>query len=170
MFRAIDKPICFFEDVSRRELRKIWEFAATLNCPVVGNEDNWGETADECTKWLNDNLVEKGSRFVWWNDDYYLAPTDWLFSEDRKFKVDGVLCLSNSGGIELDLNRSNDGGFYRLAYGQEVPDVPIEVEFEYRENPDLDETENEENGPFACFVVGEGENETVYFLSDFARI
>ena len=169
MFKATDKPTRFFEDLRRSELNKIWEFAQTLGCTVPANPENWGECADLCTTWLNENVCEKGSRFVWWNDDYFLAPIEWLFSEDRLFEAKGVMCLSNTGGIEIDFDRSNDTVFYRFAYGQEVPDVVTEAQIDYQQNPDLDETENDENGPFACFVVGEGENETIYFLSDFVR-
>lgn len=37
----------------------------------------------------------------------------------QEFKVHGVIGISNTGGIEVMLNRSNDGVYYRFTCGEE---------------------------------------------------
>lgn len=93
------------------------------------------------------------------------------FCNDQ-FKPHGAAHLTNTGGIEIEFSRDADGLRYRFNYGQDLDKEPIiEAEIVYRENPDLDGSDDDEGqGDYPCFIVGEGENETVYFLADFMRV
>lgn len=89
-----------------------------------------------------------------------------------QFTPHGATHLTNTGGIEIELSRDGEAVRYRYNYGQDlVKEEIVEAEIVYRENPDLDGTTDDEGqGGYPCFVVGEGENETVYFLADFMRV
>lgn len=74
------------------------------------------------------------------------------------------ITLSNCGGIELMLNRSNDGLFYRYNYGQDLNTTEIfEAEIVY-----INE-ENNEDVSEAGFYHGEDES-IFYSLNEAMKI
>lgn len=82
-----------------------------------------------------------------------------------EFKPHAFIALSNHGGIEIMLNRSNDGVYYRFNYGQDNLDQEeiFEAEIDYF---DLDE-----NGNIIDPVAGFRHNgEDIYFLNEAMRI
>jgi hypothetical protein len=86
-----------------------------------------------------------------------------------EFTPMGVMCLTNFGGIEIELSHCGDGVRYRFNYGD--LSEPVEAEIEYLPNPDYTGTENDtendkEDGLYAAFMV----NDTAYFLGDFMAI
>lgn len=56
--------------------------------------------------------------------------------EPNEFKPHATITLSNSGGIEIMLNRSQDGVYYRFNYGQdnlqdeEILEAPIDYDMD----------------------------------------
>ena len=52
---------------------------------------------------------------------------------NSEFVVHAYITTSNCGGIEIMLNRSNDGAYYRFNYGQDdlENEVIYEAEIEY---------------------------------------
>jgi hypothetical protein len=59
---------------------------------------------------------------------------------NSQFKADAFITLTNYGGIEIMLNRSCDGIYYRFNYGQDkIEDEEIfeaEIEHDYTVNED----------------------------------
>lgn len=85
----------------------------------------------------------------------------------NEFKADAYLTLSNTGGIEIMLNRSNDGVYYRFNYGQDnLQDEEIyesEIFYGYSD----EDTVNDATFPY---FIHESENEDrKYFLNEFIR-
>lgn len=80
------------------------------------------------------------------------------------FTPHAYITLSNCGGIELMLNRSNDGVFYRYNYGQDLNTTEIfEAEIVYIND------ENNEDVSEAGFYHGEDES-IFYSLNEAMKI
>jgi hypothetical protein len=78
----------------------------------------------------------------------------------NEFKPHAAITLSNAGGIEIMLNRSNDGVYYRFNYGQDLTKEKIyEKEILYT-TPESEE----ESQPYFKH------RNTKYFLSEAMRI
>jgi hypothetical protein len=78
-----------------------------------------------------------------------------------EFTPHAHITLSNAGGIEIMLNRSNDGVYYRFNYGQDLTKEKIyEKEILYT----APESEDEESQPYFKH------RNTKYFLSEAMRI
>jgi len=84
----------------------------------------------------------------------------------NEFTPHAFITLSNYGGIEIMLNRSNDGVFYRFNYGQDnLQDEQIfdaEIVYLYGEDTESREDAN------AGFYHGEDES-IFYSLNDAMR-
>jgi hypothetical protein len=80
----------------------------------------------------------------------------------NEFKPHAAITLSNSGGIEIMLNRSNDGVYYRFNYGQD--NLEKEKIYEKEILYTTPESEEEESQPYFKH------RNTKYFLSEAMRI
>jgi hypothetical protein len=81
----------------------------------------------------------------------------------KEFTAQAYEPISNVGGLEIMLNRSNDGVFYRFNYGQDIENEEIfEAEIEYGQEDDEDNNSEEIR---AFFRHGE----TKYFLDRFMK-
>ena len=84
-----------------------------------------------------------------------------------KFTTHAFITLSNCGGIEIMLNDSNDGVFYRFNYGQDNLDKE-----EIFESEILFSDEEEREGE-AYFIHNKGKGAidtySVYYLSEAIR-
>ena len=80
-----------------------------------------------------------------------------------EFTPHAFITLSNLGGIEIMLNRSNDGVYYRFNYGQDnlQEEEIFESQIFYGYN------EDDESNPY--FIHGEDET-ILYHLSEAMRI
>jgi hypothetical protein len=78
----------------------------------------------------------------------------------QEFKPHAYITLTNCGGIELMLNRSNDGVYYRFSYGQDDfdSDEIFEAEIEYDQDGD------------AYFLHEGSEGHTTYYLNEAMRL
>ena len=146
-------------------LKYIWKLAKQYGMRGEWDAEEDIDCAIKAENYLNLNICDGCSVQI--SDDVWIVRVGY---DIEPFTVHATFCTSNFGGIEVELSPCGDGVRYRHNYGEAIPDAPKEAVIEYRYNPELDETENEEIGPFACFVDGEGENERVYFLSDFLRV
>ncbi len=86
---------------------------------------------------------------------------------NKEFTPQAFITLSNSGGLEIMLNRSNDGVYYRFSYGNDLSKEEIfEAEILYSEEEDR---EGE-----AYFIHNKGRGKidsyTVYYLSEAMKI
>ena len=85
---------------------------------------------------------------------------------NKDFTPHAFITVSNTGGIEVMLNRSCDGVFYRFNYGQDLEKEEIfESEIVYLYNEDH-EGDNEEGNP--GFYHGESED-IFYSLNEAMR-
>jgi hypothetical protein len=83
------------------------------------------------------------------------SASDW--PEENDFRVDGHMTLSNSGGIEVEMNDSGDGVRYRFNDSGN-PDEPHEAEIEYESGTSDDDSRT-------YFHVGSDK----YYLDQFMR-
>lgn len=137
------------------------------------------ENSEDATDYLNSEILRGCS--IQWDDDVWITRDgydietgeidDETSEEPEPFTVHATLCTSNFGGIELEISDCGDGVRYRHNYGDGKPGEIFEAEIVYRPNEDLDGTSEDDGyGDYPCFIAGEGENETVYFLADFMRV
>ena len=91
----------------------------------------------------------------------------------KEFTPHAFITLSNSGGIEIMLNRSNDGVYYRFNYGQNLDNEFIydaEIEYEFY-NVDSEDGEGGENNDAGFWHYNTGSNPPVFYsLSNAMRI
>ena len=79
----------------------------------------------------------------------------------KDFKADGVIGISNTGGVEVMINESQDGVYYRFLYGgDEEPEI-FEAEIIY---------EPDEDDPAGDFIPGFMHGEIFYPLTKCVRI
>jgi hypothetical protein len=77
-----------------------------------------------------------------------------------EFKPHAFITLSNFGGIEIMLNRSNDGLFYRFNYGQDN----LEDEFIYEAKIDYElNNETGEDGEAGFWHDNTGNEPSVFY-------
>lgn len=82
----------------------------------------------------------------------------------KEFTPHAYITLSNMGGIEIMLNRSNDGVYYRFNYGQD--NLQAEEIFEAEITTLFGEDDEEGNAGFY-----HGEDETIFYpLNEAMRI
>jgi len=82
----------------------------------------------------------------------------------KEFTPHAFITLSNSGGLEIMFNRSNDGVYYRFSYGQDLTTTEIfEAEIVYIQD------ENNEDISEAGFYHGEDES-IFYSLNEAMKI
>ncbi len=74
------------------------------------------------------------------------------------FTPHAFITLCNTGGIEIMLNRSNDGVFYRFNYGQDLTKEDIfEAEIVYLYGEDTESNEDANAGFY------HGEDESIFY-------
>ena len=85
-----------------------------------------------------------------------------------QFTPHAFITLSNHGGIEIMLNRSNDGVYYRFSYGNDLSKEDIfDAEILYSEE------EGKEGEPYFIHQTsGKGKENvySVYYLSEAMRV
>lgn len=79
----------------------------------------------------------------------------------EQFEADGYMTISNTGGIEIQLNNSGDGCRYR--FNPDPENEVFDAEIIYQPDPDSDENEPE-------LVPGFLHGEIFYKLGDFMRL
>lgn len=87
------------------------------------------------------------------------------------FTPHGTHIFNNWGGIELELNRSNDGVRYRFNFGEDTELEVFEAEIIEVDNPDWDGTDDNDNQMLSGFehTTKNGDVE-IYYLQDFLRV
>lgn len=81
-----------------------------------------------------------------------------------EFKPEAVITLSNWGGVEIMLNRSNDGVYYRFNYGQDIEKEEI---FE----ADILHSEEKDREGEAYFIHNRNSDPySVYYLSEAIKL
>lgn len=86
-----------------------------------------------------------------------------------EFTPHAAITLSNNGGIEIMVNQSGDGVFYRFNYGQY--DIESEVIFEAEIDYWMADSEDDSSTDNAAFFThGDGDNACRYFLNEAMRI
>lgn len=82
----------------------------------------------------------------------------------NEFTPHGFITLSNYGGVEIMLNRSNDGVFYRFNYGQD------NIQKEHIYEAEIEYTEDGEAFINHQHLGDKQPNGTRYYLSEAMRI
>ena len=84
----------------------------------------------------------------------------------KEFTPHAFITLSNSGGLEIMFNRSNDGVYYRFSYGQD------NIETEHIYDAEIEYTTDEDSAAFFNHQhLGDKQpNGTRYFLNEAMRI
>lgn len=77
----------------------------------------------------------------------------------REFRIDGVLGLTNYGGIEIMLSNDSDSVYYRFNMGDRLPSKSKKVDIFYTNNDVTQEWES-------AFEI----NNIVYFISEFMKV
>ena len=94
------------------------------------------------------------------------------------FTPHAFITISNTGGLEIMLNRSNDKVYYRFSYGQDnIENEEIfesEIFYGYKDDDENEEDENVESLPYFIHSYDEnnptGKAENIkYFLSNAMR-
>lgn len=89
-----------------------------------------------------------------------------------EFTVQGVHCLNNWGGIELEMSRCGSGVRYRFNFGEDTSNLEVfEAQIEEFDNPDWDGTDDADNEFVSGFQhTNKNGSVDVYYLQDFMRV